>query len=82
MPDARGLVATGDGPVLFEFHGYSVSPSPGANMRTVTASVVFRTESPSHRWLNTAIVVHDGTIDFTTMTTEFPTYICVPTTLA
>lgn len=82
MPDARGLVATDDGPVLFELHGYSVSPTPDATTRTVSASIVFRTDSQRHRWLNTAIAVHDGTIDFTTMTTEFPTYVCVPTTHA
>ena len=79
MPDVRGVIDTADGPVLIEFHGYSVAPSPDATVRTVTASITFRTESEPYRWLNKVIAVHDGTIDFETMATEFPTYICVPT---
>ena len=82
MPDARGVITTDGGPVLFEFRGYSIGATPDAPRRTVTAAVTFRTEVDEHRWLNTAIAVHDGTIDFTTMTTEFPTYVCVPTSVA
>ena len=79
MPDARGIISTEDGPVLFKLQGYSVVPFEGANRRSVTASVTFRTESDTHRWLNQVIAVHDGTIDFTTMSNRFPVYACVPT---
>ena len=79
MPDVRGVIAAAGGPVLFEFRGYSVAPTADSARRTVTAAVTFRTEAEEHRWLNTAIAVHDGTIDFTTMVAEFPTYVCVPT---
>ena len=44
--------------------------------------MTFRTEAEEHRWLNTAIAVHDGPIDFATMTAEFPTYVCTPTSVA
>ena len=79
MPDACGVISTDDGPVLFQFRGYSVAPHEGADRRTVTASVNFRAESETHRWLNHVIAVHDGTIDFTTMSTRFPVYVCIPT---
>ena len=82
MPDVRGVISTTAGPVLVEFRGYSVGATPDAQRRTVTAAVTFRTDVAEHRWLNTAIAVHDGTIDFSTMTTEFPTYLCVPTSVA
>lgn len=79
MPDVRGIISTEEGAVLFAFQGYSVAPTPDATLRTVTAAVTFRTSSEAHRWLNTTIAVHDGTIDFSTMATKFPTYVCVPT---
>lgn len=32
------------------------------------------------RWSNyPRMTVHDGTIDFTTMSTRFPVYVCIPT---
>lgn len=65
--------------MLFSFSAYSVVPHEGANTRSVTASVNFRTDVEEHRWLNRAIAVHDGTIDFTNMSTRFPVYVCVPT---
>lgn len=79
MPNASGIIATEAGPVLFSFSGYSVVPHEGADTRNVTASVTFRTEVDEHRWLNRAIAVHDGTIEFKTMSTHFPVYVCVPT---
>lgn len=80
MPDVRGIITTDDGPVLFAFHGYSLMPEQGSSVRPVTSSITFRTESEAHRWLNTALAVHDGSIDFATMTATFPAYVCVPTT--
>ena len=80
MPDVRGIITTDDGPVLFEFHGYSLPPDPGSQIRSVTAAITFRTDSDKHRWLNTALVVHEGSIDFATMTATFPAYVCVPAT--
>lgn len=79
LPNVRGVIVTEEGPVLFKLQGYSVAPHEGATKRTVTASVNFRTESDAHRWLNQVIAVHDGTIDFTTWSTRFPTYVCIPT---
>lgn len=77
MPDVRGVISTSAGPVLFEFHGYSVG-TEHPTKRLVTSALVFRTDVEEHRWLNEAIAVHDGWIDFADMTTSFPTYLCVP----
>ena len=78
LPDARGVITTAEGPVLFEFHGSSIPVSPGSTTRRVTASVVFRTEAEEHRWLNHAVVVQEGAIDFTTMSLRLPTFVCLP----
>ena len=78
LPDARGLITTAEGPVLFEFHGSSIPLSPGSTTRRVSAAVVFRTDAETHRWLNHAVVVQQGTIDFTTMKVGLPTYLCLP----
>ena len=77
-PDVRGVISTAEGPVLFEFHGNSVAVHPDDTTRQINASVVFRTQAESHRWLNHALVVQEGAIDFTTMTTRLPTFVCLP----
>lgn len=77
MPDARGVIDAQGGPVLFELHGYSLATSV-ATTRRVVATINFRSEVERHRWLNDAIAVHEGSIDFTDMSTEFPAFICVP----
>ena len=77
LPDVRGVIATEAGPVLFEFRGHSVPTSPGADRRAVTAAVGFRAGHDEHRWLNHIVAVHEGFIDFATMSMSFPTYVCV-----
>lgn len=78
MPNVRRLVQTSDGPVLFAFRGYTL-PSAGSGVRQVIASMVFRTDVERHRWLNHAVGVPEGGIDFTDMTTTFPAYVCIAT---
>lgn len=77
LPDVRGVIATHAGPVLFEFRGHSVPVAPGSVRRAVTAAVAFRAGDDDHRWLNHVVAVHEGFIDFTTMTMSFPTFVCV-----
>ena len=78
LPDVRGIVMTPEGPVLFEFRGNSIPANPGDTTRNIAASVVFRTQAEEHKWLNHAIVVQQGVIDFSTMSINLPTYVCVP----
>lgn len=78
MPNARGIISTDAGPVLFGFRGYSLPAPAGQTRRAVTATIFFRAESDEHRWLNHAIAVHEGAIDFADMTTRFPAFVCIP----
>lgn len=79
MPDVRGVIDADGGPVLFEFRGYSLATSV-ATTRLVVSAINFRSEVDQQRWLNDVIAVHDGWIDFTDMSTEFPAFVCVPST--
>ena len=78
MPDVRGVITTAEGPVLFEFRGNSIPADPGDTKRNITASVVFRSQAEEHKWLNHAVVVQEGVIDFATLSIVLPTYVCLP----
>jgi hypothetical protein len=58
LPDARGVIHTGEAEVLFALTGLS-SLVDGLGLHTMT----FQTQSPSHLWLNDVFAIGEGTID-------------------
>jgi hypothetical protein len=58
LPDARGVIQTGDAEVLFALAGLS-SLDDGHGVHVMS----FQTAAPSHLWLNHVLAIGEGTID-------------------
>ena len=77
LPDIRGVIATDDGPVLFELHGISLPPDE-RERRHLLGTVRFCTGVDAHRWLNDAVAVHEGSLDVDTGAIRLPVFVCRP----
>ena len=75
LPDIRGVIATAEGPVLWELHGISLPPDE-QEQRHLVGSVRFLADAPTHRWLNDCVAVHEGVLDLDAEVVRLPIWLC------
>ena len=74
LPDAHGVIATDQGPVLFDLTGRTgFSGETGTQLLAVT----FEADADEHRWLNGSMHVLEGVIDAETMVMRAKVYTLV-----